>query len=316
MMGRREDDNNTSFLPQFDAQYTSISLDDLAVFVAVGRTQSFTAAAEQIGQDRSRVSRIISRLEAQLGVALFTRTTRVVRLTHEGAALLERARPAVDGLREAIRGAGEQSKIAAGEVVLTTTHELGQHLIAPLVPALRRALPAITLRIETTEQIVDVISDEIDIALRTGSPGAATLITRTLCLLDVGFFASPDYLAAHGQPADVHALTDHERLWPQPPRGTTSFSATTTTTPSVTASFGVLLEIARAGGGVALLPRFMAQAKVDSGELREVLAGSPVVFSAPLYLITRPERPQPERVRRVCDWLVRHLAHKPPQGTT
>lgn len=299
-------DNNTDRKPHTDVKDAPISLDDLAVFAAVARAQSFVGAGEALGLDRSRVSRIIGRLEEALGVALFTRTTRTVRVTAEGAALLERCAPALDALRGALRQAAESVQQVSGEVVLTTTHEIGQWLVAPLVPALRAAHPGLTLRIITTEQVVDLVGDGVDIALRTGDPGAQTLMTRKLCELEAAFYAAPSYLEARGVPEAARGLAGHERLWPAPPRGSSSFGAQGAQ-PTVSASFAVALGIARAGGGVALLPRFIAAPEAASGALVEVLrevAGP----SAPLYLITRPERPQPARVRAVCDALIGALS--------
>jgi DNA-binding transcriptional LysR family regulator len=298
--------DNSANTPQTGVKDAPIALDDLAVFAAVAQAQSFAGAGVALGLDRSRVSRIIGRLEAGLGVALFTRTTRTVRATAEGHALLERCAPALDALRAALRGATQSVQAASGEVVITTTHEIGQWLLAPLIPALRVAHPGVTLRIVTTEQVVDLVSAEVDIALRTGDPGAQTMMTRKLCELGAAFYAAPAYLAARGEPRSASELASHERLWPAPPRGSTSFGAPGAL-PTISSSFAVTLGIARAGGGIAMLPRFIAAPDAASGALIEVLTSLPGP-SAPLYLITRPERPQPARVRAVCDALVAALS--------
>jgi DNA-binding transcriptional LysR family regulator len=123
--------------------------------------------------------------------------------------------------------------------------------------------------------------------------------------LSAGFFASPAYLERRGAPARLEQLALHEGLWPSPPRGQRAFSpGPSAPAPAVQcADFGFLAEVARSGGGVALLPLFLAARDVATGALVRVLPEF-ALGGAPLYLVSRPLKPLPPRVAVLRAWLL------------
>lgn len=286
-------------------------LDALPVFLAVARLRSFSAAATQLNLDRSRVSRIIASLEERLGAALFTRTTRHVRLTPEGLELQGRVAPAMVALTEAFARLDHLADHAVGTVSLTTSPDLARYLVAPHLPSFRQAHPQIRVVLHTSDALLDLTTDNVDLALRLGRPGPLSGVARRLTTLSAAFFASPTYLERRGFPRSLAELSHHETLWPDPPRKTAAFGAESTSSvapASVSADFGTLAAIARAGGGLALLPTFLAQDDLANGRLVRVLdaPGPPT----PLYLVSRPERPQPPRVRALQRHLIAALSHR------
>lgn len=269
-------------------------LELLRAFVAVARRRSFTAAARELGVDKSKLSRQLRALEAHLGVALLSRTTRAVTATAEGASLLGRIEPHLDGLVVALGDGGARER--AGTVTLTAPADLARALLGPVLATFRVRHPAITLELRVESELTDLVRAGVDLALRVGRPGAGSLVARRLRTLSAGFFASPDYLRRRGVPRAPAELAHHERLWPGAVPGRVSFASDRRASPSVACSdFGVLGAIARAGGGIALLPLHAAEDDLKAGRLVRVLPAA-VFRDAPLYLVSRPERPVPPRV--------------------
>ncbi|NMO23572.1 LysR family transcriptional regulator [Pyxidicoccus fallax] len=283
-----------------------MDLNHLTVFQAVAQTQSFTKAAGRLGMDKSRVSRALRSLEEALGTTLLARTTRSVRLTPEGEALLRQVAPLLSGLQAAVERAPGGPAIPTGEVTLTAPPDVGRALLAPVLAGFRVRHPTVRVRAVLTYEVVDLLDQGVDLALRVGKPGAGSFVARKLMDLEAGFFASPRYVERRGRPAALPDLARHECLWPPPPRGRGPFGAGRGRPPptaSVECSdFGFLAELARAGGGVALLPTFLAAQDVALGSLVRLLPE--VSFrDAPLFLVSRPGKPVPPRVQVLKDYL-------------
>jgi DNA-binding transcriptional LysR family regulator len=287
---------------------TTMTLDALKVFQVVAQAQSFTKAAAKLGQDKSQVSRVVRALERSLKVVLLARTTRSVRLTAEGEALLHRVTPLLAGLEQALSAVPDQVDIPTGEVVVTTTPDLGRALLAPALVGFRLRFPSVRVRIVLAADFVDLMSEGVDLALRVGRPGGEALVARKVGELDAGFFASPAYLERRGTPQRLEQLGQHEGLWPTPQKGQKSFApGPIASAPAVQcADFGLLAEVARAGGGVALLPTFLTERDVANGTLVRVLPGFSL-GGAPLYVVSRPMRPLPPRVAALRSFLIETL---------
>lgn len=276
------------------------SLDALKTFLVVAQEGSFTRAAVKLGQDKSQVSRVVRGLEAVLKVVLLARTTRSVKLTPEGEALVARISPLLVGLEEAVSSVPERGEIPSGEVVITATPDVGRALLAPALVGFRARYPSVRVRVVLGNELVNLMGEGVDLALRVGKPGGQGLVARKLDELDAGFFASHAYLERRGTPKRLEDLAQHETLWPTPAKGQRSFApGPVTTKASVTGEFGFLAELARAGGGIALLPTFLAPEGVLTRVLPEFVLGG-----APLYLVSRPHRPLPPRVAALRTHLI------------
>ncbi len=282
---------------------TLIDLNGLSVFQTVAATLSFTQAAARLRLDKSRVSRIISSLEAELHTPLFTRSTRSMRLTPEGSALLRKVSEPLTALAEAVN-AQATSEDPSGEVVIATTAEVARALLPSALGAFRFRYPAIRLHLRVSPTLEDL--SEIDIAIRVGMAGPGSWLGTRLRDLESGFFASPGYLERKGEPRSLDDLAQHDGLWPIPPKGTKAFlpaEARQARPPAISCSdFEVLSSLAQAGAGIALLPTFLTALAIDNGRLTRVLP-SVTMGSARLMMLTRGLRALPARVKLLRDHL-------------
>ncbi len=283
---------------------TTVSLDAVRVFQVVAQEQSFTRAAQKLRLDKSHVSRTVRALEAQMGLALLVRSTRSVKPTAEGEALLAKIAPHIAEIEGAVATTPEKANTPSGEVVVTTTPDLGRALLAPSLVRFRARFPAVRARVLLSYEMVDLMRDGVDLALRIGRPGADALIARKLCDLSAGFFAAPAYLQRRSTPRAVEDLAHHDGLWPIPPKGQRSFAALSPRPPAIEcADFTLLADCARAGGGIAMLPLVLAAADLATGALVRVLPELSL-GGAPLYLVSRPLKPLPARVQALRSFLL------------
>jgi DNA-binding transcriptional LysR family regulator len=187
-------------------------LTGLLAFARAGTLGSYTAAARSLSISPSAISKSVQRLEKQLGVSLFTRTTRSLTLTAEGRELHERA-------VRLLRDADEIGQIAAsarsepsGSLRIAASLPIGVHVIAPALPAFRRQYPKLSIDLRLSDRYVDIVEEGIDIAVRIGDLADTRLLSRTLAPLRLCCFASPAYLAQHGTPAHPDDLGTHDTV--------------------------------------------------------------------------------------------------------
>ncbi len=288
-----------------------VRMDALKVFLVVAQTQSFTRAAAQLGSDKSQVSRVVKGLEQELGVSLLVRSTRVVRVTPEGAALQRRIAPLLAELEAAVAAVPDQVELPSGEVVITTTPDLGRAVLAPALVGFRVRYPSVRVQVVLANELLDLLAARVDLALRVGRPGSEALVARKVGELNAGFYASHAYLERRGTPQRPEQLGDHETLWPTPPKGQRSFAPGEGTAPPAIEcqDFGLLAEVARLGGGIALLPSFFAERDLHTGALVRVLPDFSL-GGAPLYLVSRAVRSLPPRVTALRAFLLEALAQR------
>lgn len=185
--------------------------DGIDEFVAVASAGSFAAAAKALGASTSQVSRAIARLEARLEAQLFYRTTRTVSLTDTGRALVERCRELVAHRDEAlslVAGGGEPQ----GEMRLTCSTALGARFVAPIVATMTRDYPRLSVNLELSNRIVDLVAEGFDLAIRTGNLADSRLIATRIASRRLYLCASPGYLDSAGRPLRVDDLAAYECL--------------------------------------------------------------------------------------------------------
>ena len=186
-----------------------LDVDTLIAFAAVIDTGSFSAAAERLGQTPSGVSRSISRLEAQLGMRLITRTTRRLDLTEEGEWLLARARKVLSDLQDTEEQLAARLSQPSGLVRVNAATPVLDHLIAPLAADFLNAHPLVRLELTSGETVIDLIEERADLAIRIGTLADSTLNARRLGTSRLRLLASPGYLARHGAPDNIDQLARH-----------------------------------------------------------------------------------------------------------
>ena len=255
------------------------TLDELLAFSTVVDTGSITAAADQLGQTTSGVSRALSRLEEKLGTALMRRTTRRIELTEEGSAFLVQARKIIASVEEAEEQVAIRQQRPAGRLRINAASPFMFHVIVPLIGAFREMYPEITLELNTSEEIIDLLEHRTDVAIRIGTLQDSTLRARHLCNSKLRILASPAYLKARGRPRNVEALSGHTLLgfnhlvalnrWPL----NDNVGNPVTIEPAISASSGeTLRQLVLAGQGIVCLADYMTDGDRAHGDLVQVLA--------------------------------------------
>ncbi|MGF6656425.1 DNA-binding transcriptional LysR family regulator [Paraburkholderia youngii] len=285
------------------------STDELLVFVTVIDSGSITAAAEKLGQTVSGVSRALTRLEQKLDTALVRRTTRRLHLTEEGDAFLQRARAILDALEEAEESVARGRQRPSGRLRVDAASPFMLHCVAPHMTAFSALYPEIRLELTSSERIVDLLDQKVDIAIRIGALQDSTLHARALGESRLRVLASPAYLAEHGEPSTLDALRTHRLIgftapehlnrWPlrEGGRGTKRVkgqrdqAALLKIEPSITASSGeTLRQLALSGWGIACLADFMTAADVRDNRLVPILGNLLVDERQPGACGVLPER--------------------------
>lgn len=189
-----------------------MDLEALRIFVDVVRHGSFAAVARQRDIDPSSVSRSISALEAELGVRLLQRTTRKLAPTEAGAEYFARVEAP---LREVER-AGQQALDLLGQPTgtlrVTACTSFGQRVLAPLLPTLRERYPQLTIELELADHHVDILEEQIDLAIRFGRKPGGEFIASRLVPRRFRVCASPPYLEKHGRPGHPRDLARRDCL--------------------------------------------------------------------------------------------------------
>lgn len=256
-----------------------IDLNALLIFARVAESGSFSEAARRAATPVSTVSRRVAELEDQLGLRLFERSTRSLRLTDIGAEVLEQAQRGAE-VSEAVDSiVSNRLSQVRGTLRLSAPPSISENLLAPLISAFRAAYPAVEVQMLVADRHVDHISDGIDLALRLGPFADSSLVTRPLLRYRHRLVASPDYLEGRRAPPHPDELTDHPLLafayrsqqhrWTLERGGvreTISFR------PQVAMNdFLGLATLLAAGGGIGELPPIVAPALFASGRLVEVM---------------------------------------------
>jgi DNA-binding transcriptional LysR family regulator len=287
------------------------SLPAIVSFVRAADLQGFAAAGRALGISASAVGKNVARLEQQLGVRLFHRTTRQVRLTQEGEQFHARCRRILDELADA--QAMVQSAVATPRGRLRVSLPvIGYRFLLPMLPGFRARYPEIDLELDFNDRLVDVVEEGFDIVVRSGALEDSPLVARRLGPFRFLLVAAPAYLAAHGTPQRPADLAQHVCLRYQFASGGRIEDWKLQGLPErlptalVCNNMEAMLGAAIAAMGIAWMPDFLARDALARGELVQVLADAPREagqFSA-LWPSSRQLSP---KVRAFVDFAAEHL---------
>ncbi|MBL4641019.1 MAG: LysR family transcriptional regulator [Verrucomicrobiales bacterium] len=276
----------------------TVGFSEMQVFVAVVTEGSFTAAASLLSTDKARVSRIVRRIEEKFGARLLNRSSRRLSMTAVGQEYFERAQSILAAVEEAEAAVARQTVEPQGRLKITATPEFGITRVDGWIADFLAQWPKVTAETVYATRFVDIIHEGIDVAIRIGELESSDLSARRLGEITYGLYASPEYLERSGVPRSVQELGEHDLVM----KGSRSRGAWTlnngTMTEKVERTPRCMLDnvlaarnFSKAGLGIALLPRFMAQDDVDSDALMRVLPdweGRPLpvhaVFASTRYM--------------------------------
>jgi DNA-binding transcriptional LysR family regulator len=185
------------------------NLRGLLAFVEIAASGSLTAAAERLELTPAAVSKSLATLERQLGVRLFSRSTRRLSLTQEGERFLAQARPALRSLDEAVAGVSQAAATPAGRVRISVGMAFGRRWVLPVLPALATRFPQLSIDVDLDNRPVELVAEGFDIGIRGGIIEDSSLIARRVCALPLALLASPGYLRRAGVPATPAELAMH-----------------------------------------------------------------------------------------------------------
>jgi DNA-binding transcriptional LysR family regulator len=252
--------------------------DALKAFILVAEEGGFSRAAAELGVSKSAASRQISSLEQELGVALFSRTTRRVELTEAGQAYLVRVKPILAELDAANRDVARPESTLSGPLRIAAPVALGTSRLAPIVARFMIRYPQIAADVVLIDRFVDASEEGFDLVLSLENPALETTGLRLLPL-ETGLVASPDYIASHGRPQAPGDLSQHPALCLGARGRHVSWHLRgqidpVQVIPRMTSNqAGVIREAALAGLGIALLPGFLVAEDVRAGRLQRLLDG-------------------------------------------
>lgn len=280
------------------------------MFVEVVRRGGFSAAAARLGSSPGQASKLVSRLEAHLGVRLLNRSTRALGLTPEGETYLARITTLLDELTDLDDSLRHAGGAAQGLLRLTAPLSFGTVQLMPALTDFARAHPGIALDVDFTDSLVSLAEQGFDLAIRVGQPRDSALVARRLGVMRVLTLASPAYLAARGTPTHPNDLPGHDIVsdtnFAQPDDW--SFEAKgrrlTLHLPGRLrlSNAEACLMAAAAGLGIARAPDIIAAPMIRQGRLVPVLGGF-AQEQAPVLAVTPPGRHMPSRLRLVIAFL-------------
>lgn len=251
--------------------------EDLENFVAIVDSGSFTGAARLLDTQIAKMSRSISRLEAELNVTLFNRSTRKIELTEEGSVFLKYVKEGLSTLSQGEEALNNLQGSPMGRLRVNAASPFLYHQIIPYIEDFQIAYPNVQLDLISNESIVDLIEKKTDIAVRIGSLVDSNLHARKLGVSKLHIVASPRYLKKFGVPKTVEELANHRIIGfsDSPKLNSWYLKGDVSYKPTITASSGeAIRQLALNGNGIALLSNFMIKKDIDSNLLVEILIGS------------------------------------------
>ena len=297
-------------------------LEGLDVMAAVVDARSFGGAGEALDMSQSGVSRSIARLEARLGIRLFERTTRSVRLTDEGRRFHEQVMPLVGALQEATAGAQAGAAAIRGRLRVNIDPFFSRLILGPALGAFLEAHPELEVELRTRDDLGDLVGDGFDLALRFGHPQASSLVARKLLDLRVLTVAAPSYLKRFGRPVDPQELeAGHHRciLFRDPATGRAFpwefhrrrkkvvIAAAGTLTVN---DAGTLQSVCEAGYGIAQMFVLPQDPVLAHGRLVNLFADWPDE-RFPLYAYHPSRHHVPAKTRAMLDFVASLVGGKP-----
>lgn len=190
-------------------------MDQLAcmrTFARVAELSSFTKAADALELSRAVVSVQVAELERHLGVRLFHRTTRRVSLTADGSEYFERSRRILADIADADESVQRTRERPQGRLRVDVPVAFGRHLLMPALTQFTTRYPDLALEVQYNDRVVDLVQEQVDVAVRAGQVRDRNLIARRVCHTRLVTCAAPAYLASHGRPQTLEDLHRHRLI--------------------------------------------------------------------------------------------------------
>jgi DNA-binding transcriptional LysR family regulator len=286
----------------------------IRAFREVARQGGFAAAARALHCSTPTVSRLISELEADLGVRLLTRSTRSVGLTEEGERFLRRGVALVDELEAVTEEIRERKTMPRGHLRISSVVAFGQEMVAPALTGFLERYPRVTVELDISNRKVDLVQEHFDIAIRIGGADgleASALKARRIFSQKLIFVATPEYSAAHGEPTDLSELVEHRVVkqisgtWGRVNEFRRDGEAIVYSLPEafVVNSPNAARNAVLTGRAVGLLADYLVAELISAGRLRRLLPAWETP-DQPIYAVFVHRNFMPAKVRAFIDYMV------------
>ncbi len=290
------------------------TLEELQAFIHIVDSGSIVGAAEHLQQTTSGLSRALQRLESKLNVTLLERTTRKLKLTQEGQLFLEKARKIVHDLNEAEDALLKSDSDTSGLIRVDSATPFVLHVIAPLIPEFVALYPNIQIELNSNDQIIDLLEQKTDVAIRFGQLTDSSLHARLLCKSRLYLVASPEYLEKYGypeQPRDIlnHSLIGfskvyHLNTWPIYVDG-----EKLSVQPKIKASNGETVRLmALQGLGITCLSAFLIHRDLKEKRLVALFEDQIEIYNQSIHAVYYQQEHLPKRVRLFIEFLAQKLS--------
>lgn len=291
----------------------TMDLNDLRAFDRIAELGSISGAARSLSRPKSSVSRSLLRLEESVGAVLIERSTRHLRLTDAGLLLQRHARRILDEVGDAENALGGLIGVPYGTLKVSAPFTFAAGPLAPMLPGFLARYPDVRLVLIVDNRNIDLLIEEVDIAIRIGPLNDSELIARRLASFTLRPYASPGYLAAHGAPETVDDLARHTLIASRDRRYVWRFRTAAGATQehevvpgTVVPEPAVAKTMLIAGAGIGRLPDFHAADALASGALVRVLPHLEA-DSVEAHALYPSHRSLSAKVRVFIDALVGHL---------
>jgi DNA-binding transcriptional LysR family regulator len=276
------------------------------IFVRVVSVGSMSAAGRELGLSPAVISKRLRRLEERLGCRLLQRTTRQIALTEAGQGFYERATAILAGVEEAEAFVTRRSELARGTLKISAPTSFGRMHIAPYLHGFMRDNPDLGINLVLTDELVDIVGEGYDVAIRIAELSDSSLVARKLAPVERFLVASPAYLQARGVPVSISDLSDHVCIaqhnndaWRlEGPDGPLVFKPDG---PLQTNSSEVIREAVLAGLGIALRSTWDIGPQLASGALVRVLPDYCASRNVAIHAVYPTRRFLPVKVRNFID---------------
>jgi len=289
-------------------------LEAMSVIIAVAETGSISAASRRLKSPVATVSRKVVEFESRLEAQLFQRTSRRMTLTDAGRSYIEACKRIIEQADEAEREVSGEYRMPKGELALTAPWGLGHTHLLPQVVEFLEAYPDISLRLMLSDDVINMVNENIDIAIRLGPLPDSSMIATRIGSTRLVVCGSPSYLKAHGQPKQLSELRnyncitidDHSvpSVW-RFERGNRARVAPVRSRLCVNTSEAAVLA-AIDGAGLAQVMSYKMDAAMRAGKLAIVLEEfEPKPL--PVHLLYAPHKPMPLKLRTFLNWMTPRL---------
>ncbi|CAM4345058.1 HTH-type transcriptional regulator DmlR [Comamonas aquatilis] len=294
------------------------ALRDLDIFVRTADTGSLSATARSLDLTPAATSAALKRLEEELGVQLFLRSTRNLRLTSQGELFLEHCRPAVASLQQASQELAAGEKALQGVLKMSAPSDLGRNLLFTWLTEFQKLHPKVEIRLHLSDRMANIYSDPVDVAFRYGKPPDSSLVAlplatsnrRVLC-------ASPSYIAQHGAPSTPYELPQRDCLcfmldeeihdrWRFSHNGTSEISVKVKSA-NVSNDGDAVRRWALLGKGIAYKSQLDVLNDLNERRLL-VLCPDWTTETTPLFMIVPSRRQLTPLLRKLCDYIAHQVS--------